>query len=126
MAKPVPFPFVLEELFSEQITVKPMFGCHALYRGDKILLILRSQKDHEDDNGVWVATSAEHHESLRKQIPSLRSIKIFGPGESSWQNIPVDGDDFERDVLKTCELIRSNDPRIGRIPAKKKKKKAKT
>ncbi|HYC85061.1 MAG TPA: hypothetical protein VEB86_07555 [Chryseosolibacter sp.] len=120
MSKPVPFDFVLEKLFRLQPTVKPMFGCHAVYVNDKIVLVLRKKDDEGFDNGVWLATSGEHHDSLRSQFPSLRSIRVFGGGETEWQNIPFDSVDFEESVTTACELILKNDPRIGRIPRKKK------
>lgn len=102
-----------------------MFGCHALYRGEKIILIVRQKPEHTEDNGVWVATSQEHHQSLKQVIPSLRTIHLFGTGESAWQNIPEDSDSFESDVFTACELIKKNDVRIGRVPKGKKKKKIK-
>lgn len=98
-----------------------MFGCHAIYVSNKIVLILR-KKENDVDNGVWVATTTDHHESLRKIFPSMRSIKLFGEGESGWQVIPWDADDFEESVNLACDLILKNDPRIGKIPKPKKKK----
>jgi hypothetical protein len=122
--KPVPFSFVFDSLFPLEPVIKPMFGCHALYSGEKILLILRSKEDHADANGVWIATSKEHHNSLKMLLPSLRTIDILseGKGETNWQMIHEDAETFEEDVNLICELIRKNDPRIGRIPKKKKKK----
>jgi hypothetical protein len=76
--KSIPFDFVFDYLFPIIPAVKPMFGCHALYLEEKIILILRNRKDHAEDNGVWVATEFEHHETLRKEIPSLRRIFLFG------------------------------------------------
>ena len=120
--KPIPFNFVLEELYSENPTVRPMFGCHAIYVRNKLVLILRKRDDHECDNGVWIATDAAHHESLRCLFPSMRSIKLLGGSTTSWQNLPLDADDFEESVLKVCNLILKNDARIGKIPKKKKKR----
>lgn len=96
-----------------------MFGCHALYVGQKIVLILRERKDHAEDNGVWVATEFEHHESLRKEIPSLRRIFLFGNKETVWQNIPLDSGNFEKEVIIACEMVKRGDKRIGKIPKKK-------
>jgi hypothetical protein len=76
--KALPFSFVLENLFSLYPIVKPMFGCHSVYIGDKIVLSLRDKND--DDSGVWIATKKEYHSSLKKDLPCMRSIKIFGPG----------------------------------------------
>ena len=39
-----------------------MFGCTAIYVADKIMLILRDRPDETADNGVWLATTAQHHE----------------------------------------------------------------
>lgn len=121
--KKTPYPFVLEELADLEIYTKPMFGCLAIYLEEKILIILRDREDHPRDNGVWVATEMEHHLSLRKELPSLRSIEIFGPGETAWQNLPALEDDFEESVFTICSMIRKRDERIGRVPKKRKPKK---
>jgi hypothetical protein len=118
----IPFDFVFEYLEPLPYVVKPFFGCFAIYLGDKIMLILRDKKDHPDVNGVWIAASHESHESLKKTFPSMCSVSIFndGNGETAWQMIPVDADDFESSVSELCKLIRRGDKRIGRVPKKKK------
>jgi hypothetical protein len=119
----IPFDFVLDRLDGSSPIVRPMFGCHAIYLGEKIVLILRSKDDDSKyDNGVWVATTEEHHFSLKKIFPSMRPIRIFGGKTSAWQNIPADADDFEESVITACEMVLKNDPRIGKIPGGKKKK----
>jgi hypothetical protein len=118
----IPYDFVLEELDRLQPVVKPMFGSHAVYVQNKIVFILRKKDLGDSDNGVWVATTNEHHESLRNDLPSLRSIQVFGGGETGWQIIPSDADDFEEATLKACALVLRNDIRIGKIPEQKKKK----
>ena len=120
--KPVAFDFVVEELFAVNPVVKPMFGCHAVYVRDKIVLILRSKEGVTHDNGVWIATTHEHHESLRKDFPSMRTISVFGRTESGWQNLPEDDENFEEAVMKVCKLIMRGDPRIGKKPNPRKKK----
>ena len=104
--------------------VKPFFGCYGVYVGNKIMLILRERKDHTEVNGVWIATSHEHHESLRKTFPSMHSVTILndGNGETGWQMIPVSAPDFESSVIELCQLIRRGDQRIGKVPKKKKGK----
>jgi len=81
------------------------------------MLILRQRQDFTDTNGVWIATTQEHHRSLKTDLPSLRSISTYsgGIGETEWQMIPVDTDDFESSVRKVCELIKHSDHRIGRM-----------
>ena len=122
-SKNVPFDFVLDELYSLDPVVKPMFGCHAIYIQNKIVLMLRLKEQHAYDNGVWVASLPEHWDALKREFPSLRTIKLFGETVSSWQNLPHDADDFEESVLKICALVRKNDARIGKIPKPKKRKK---
>lgn len=118
--KPIPFEFILDYLFPFVPEIKPMFGSFAFYNGKKIVLIVRDKKDDPEMNGVWVATSKEHHESLRKELPSLSSIPLLGKGETNWQLIPAGADDFEAAVIHVCELVKKGDKRIGTIPKKKK------
>ncbi len=127
--KPIPFEFVLELLENIDPRIKPMFGCHAIYNGEKIVLILRDRADHPADNGVWLATTSEHHPSLKKIFPNMRSLKLFGEGPTGWQVLPADSEDFEESVTTACELVIKGDLRIGKIPKAKKikaKKKKKT
>src|SRR5690349_1399912 len=76
--KPLPHPFVLEALEAAHPETRPMFGCIAVYVGEKIVLVLRDKGSADPDCGVWVATIHEHHESLRRELPSLRSISVLG------------------------------------------------
>jgi hypothetical protein len=121
-SKVIPFDFVIEHLHTADPLVKQMFGCHSIYLKDKIVLALRRRDDFTQDNGVWIATTRDHHESLRRVLPSLRTISLFGVSESGWQNIPEEGERFEEEVTTACDLILKGDPRIGKIPKAKKKK----
>src|SRR5258708_38365168 len=76
-SRPVPHEFVLDAIASLSPRTHPMFGCLAVYVEDKIVLALRDKQDHAEDNGVWLATTQEHHESLQRGFPSLRAIHIF-------------------------------------------------
>jgi hypothetical protein len=76
--KPVPHEFVLDALAEMQPRTNPMFGCLAVYVGEKIVLVLRDKRDGSADNGVWLATIHDHHESLRAEFPTMRSIQVFG------------------------------------------------
>jgi hypothetical protein len=121
---PRPFEFVLDELEDLDPMTKPMFGALAVYVRDAIVLILRDRPKSPRDNGVWLATTAEHHASLKRDFPSMRSIEVFGPGPTGWQVLPSDAADFEEAALKACELIKKSDPRIGKIPKPRKPKKS--
>ena len=93
-----------------------MFGCYAIYIGGKICLILRKRKDHPGINGVWLATSIEHHASLMKEFPAMKSIDILGKSPTNWQVLPETSEDFEQAVIRACELVVRGDRRIGRVP----------
>jgi hypothetical protein len=93
-----------------------MFGCLAVYVGEKIVICLRDKPAYAEDNGVWLATQLEHHESLRREFPNMRSIRVLGKDPTGWQVLPSDSPDFEEAALRACELILAGDPRIGKIP----------
>ncbi len=112
----MPHEFVLDALAAISPETRSMFGCLALYVEDKIVLILRDKAGKSPDNGVWLATTKEHHESLRGEFPNMRSIQVFGKKVTGWQVLPADAPDFEEAALRACELIVARDPRIGKIP----------
>jgi hypothetical protein len=124
--KTTPWSFVLDELEKASPYTKPMFGCTAVYVGERIVLVLRERESSPEDNGVWLATTSEHHESLKRDFPSMRSIQLFGPGPTGWQVLPSSDPDFEEAALKACKLILRGDARIGKVPSKKVKKVAKS
>ncbi len=76
--KKLPFQFVLDELEPLAPLVKPMFGCHAVYVGEKLVLFLcerESLLDPQkvaDQQGVWLATTREAYASLAAEFPSAR------------------------------------------------------
>jgi hypothetical protein len=115
----VPHEFVLDALEPIGPVTKPMFGCLAVYVRERIVLILRDHRDHPADNGVWLATTAEHHESLRREFPHMRSLQLFGTPVTSWQVLPSDAGDFEESALRACELVLARDPRIGKVPGRR-------
>jgi len=114
--KAVPHEFVLDAIAALSPQTRPMFGCLAVYIQEKIVLILRDKRDKTADNGVWLATTEEHHESLRREFPNMRSIRVLGKKVTGWQVLPADAPDFEQSSLRACELIVARDPRIGKLP----------
>ena len=114
--KVVPHEFVLDAIAPLSPRTNPMFGCLAVYVEDKIVLILRDRRSKTADNGVWLATTEEHHESLRREFPSMRSIRLFGKKVTGWQVLPAQAPDFEEAALRACELILAGDLRIGKVP----------
>lgn len=114
--KPVPHEFVLDAIARLSPRTHPMFGCLAVYVGERIVLILRDKRDATDDNGVWLATTHEHHRSLQRDFPNMRSIRVLGKKVTGWQVLPADAPDFEEAALRACEFVLARDPRIGKVP----------
>src|ERR1700687_3259487 len=103
--KPIPHEFVLEAIAPLSPTTRPMFGCLAIYVKDKIVLILRDKdkRGQAADNGVWLATTEEHHQSLRREFPHMRSIKVLGKKVTGWQVFPSDAEGFQEAAASGCE-----------------------
>jgi hypothetical protein len=118
--KPAPHSFVLDALADLSPQTRPMFGCLAVYVDEKIVLVLRDKPDSPDDNGVWLATTHDHHESLRREFPSMRSIRVLGKPVTGWQLLPAEAPDFEEAALRACELVAQRDHRIGKVPKPRK------
>lgn len=123
--KPIPHAFVLDALSTLPPYTRPMFGCLAIYVKDKIVLILRDKATNTPDNGVWLATTQEHHQSLRGEFPNMRSIQLLGKRVTGWQVLPVDAPDFESSALRACELVLAGDSRIGKVPGARTSKSSK-
>ena len=123
--KAVPHAFVLDALADLEPRTNPMFGCLAVYVGEKIVLVLRDKHPPDTDNGVWLATTQEHHESLQREFPNMRSIRVFGKPVTGWQVLPASTPDFEEAALHACELVIARDPRIGKVPKKKNSRRTK-
>jgi hypothetical protein len=124
--KAPPHEFVLEALGPASPVTRPMFGCLAVYVKEQIVLILRDRPDYPADNGVWLATSEEHHASLRREFPRMRSIQLFGGAVTHWQVLPMDAADFEESAMRACELVLARDSRIGRVPTPRRVKRSVT
>src|ERR1019366_8535063 len=108
--------FVLDAIAALSPTTRAMFGCLAIYVKDKIVLILRDKRDQTADNGVWLPPPQEHHQRLRQEVPTMRSLKGLGKKVTGWQVLPADAEDFEEAAQRACELVLAGDPRIGKVP----------
>jgi hypothetical protein len=127
--KEPPYSFVLEELkespIAPRLRTKPMFGCTAVYIGLKIVFILRKKDDPPShDDGIWVAMLPEHNASVLRELASLRPISFFRERAfNGWMNLPEDAGGFEEAALEACRLVIRGDPRIGKIPKPRAKRK---
>ena len=75
---------------------------------------------------MWLATTPEHHASLRREFPNMRSIEVLGKKVTGWQVLPADAPDFEEAALRACELVIARDPRIGKVPKSRRSPQAKS
>ena len=114
--KPVPHEFVLDAIAPLSPMTRPMFGCLAIYVQDKIVLILRDKREQTADNGVWLATTEEHHQSLRREFSNMRSIRVLRKKVTAWDVLPTDAQDFEEAAQHACDLVLAGGPRIGKVP----------
>ncbi len=124
--KPKPHAFVLDAVGGVITRTKPMFGSLALYVNERIVLILRDKRDGSVNDGVWLATTAEHHASLKREFPNMRPV-VLPVGElGDWQVLASDTPDFEEAALRACELVLAGDPRIGKVPKSNRRKPTKS
>lgn len=120
--KAPPYPFFLEAAGADGLLRKPMFGCFAYYRDEKILFIVRERDSAPADNGIWIISADEAaRDSLMTELPSMRPIYMFEKEEGLWKNLPADSDAFEEEAFAFAELVVSGDERVGRVPKAKKK-----
>lgn len=117
----MPHKFILDYLYPLETRIKNMFGNYSIYLGPKIYLATRQNEKNPLDNGIWIGTKVEYHESLKQEFPSLTSIRSYKI--KKWLLLPVDAEDFEEVAISICDLIKSDDPRIGVLPKPKNKKK---
>ena len=123
--KSPPYPFLLEALAQIEPEVRPMFSGYAVYIGDKIVAMLRDSPKLPEDNGVWMVfaeTPDPGDRKLRKEFPSLRPIRALQGKIAHWLLIPADSPTFETESLYACDLLLARDPRLGRIPESRRKR----
>jgi len=74
--KPIPHAFVLEAISTLSPYTRPMFGCLAVY-------VRQNRVDPADkptntaDNGVWLATTQEHHQSCGASSQTCGRFKYW-------------------------------------------------
>ena len=102
-----------------------MFGCRAVYVGEKIVLVFCNRPQLKKDLGIWVCIPSEHCASMKRDYPVLRGVSFFEDPNAAWQCLPEGSAEFESLALEFCALIRKGDPRIGRVPQSKRTKRHK-
>ena len=113
--RPIPFPFVIDELDSLRPTVRTVFGFTHVYLEDKLLFSLRDNTTQPGSNGMWLYTTTEHADSLAREFNDLPRRQIWRSGKKAWIILASRLPDFEEHAFKACELILRGDQRIGRL-----------
>jgi hypothetical protein len=121
--KKLPFQFVLDELEPLTPLIKPMFGCYAVYVGEKLVLFLCDSEKWDAQRGLWLPTTPELYASLAADFSTARVLALDPAqaklNKSPWLLLPAGVPEFEGQALRACELILQRDPRIGRVPKQK-------
>ncbi len=117
-ARDIPFEFVLEELSPLEPRTRPMFGCTAVYLDERIVCVLR--KKGSEDDGVWLAYEAEREAEVLALFPALAPITLF-PDSHGWRKLSPERPTFEEGVLRVCQLLRTGDTRLGKVPVSRKR-----
>lgn len=93
-----------------------MFGAKAVYLDGKLMLCFMAKV--EPWRGVLVCTEREHQESLIAAFPALSPHPVL----PKWLYLPETCEDFETIAQRLVSLARRRDPRIGVVPAPKKRR----
>lgn len=120
--KKVPFEFVLDEFSGMDLRVKPMFGAYGVYIGNKIIFVLRKKEKMDFDTGIWVGIPDDCILEMKEKFPVLQNLTLFGKPPTAWQVLRETELEFEEIAFALCKLIKKGDPRIGRIPKLRLKK----
>jgi hypothetical protein len=88
---------------------RKMFGCLAIYLGQKNIMMLAEFPDDEVWNGVLIPTFYEHHESLMEQFEGLSPHAVL----KKWLYLPLKHPQFEEGVAALVLAIAKKDARIG-------------
>lgn len=115
-----PLQWLVEPLAdAPSFVLKAWFGGRTVTLHGRHHLVLMTQG--EPWQGVLVCTWHEQHASLRAEFPALVQHPVLG----KWLYLPEAAPTFERDARRLVQCVKSGDPRLGILPAAKKKRRAK-
>jgi len=117
MKPSIPFDFLLNDL-PAGIIVKPAIGMFYIYFNGRIVLIFRKTNKNPQFNGIWIATTRDHHHSLKVDVPAVSEFQLEEGIDTAWLLLNHEHDDFESAATKICQLVAYKDPRIGKVTPK--------
>ena len=107
---------------AEPLADEPTFQLKAWFGGRTIMLHGRHQlfltTQGEPWQGILVCTYHEHQPSLMAEFSSLKPHPIL----KKWLYLPETSETFETDARRLVKRVQAQDPRLGILPAAKKKK----
>lgn len=95
--------------------LRTMFGAKAVYLDGKLMLCFCAGE--EPWRGMLVSTDHARHAALQAEFPGLTPHPIL----PKWLYLPETADRFERLAVRLVALARRRDPRIGVVPAPRKR-----
>ena len=122
--------WLFEDLFEyPEFAYKRMFGGLAIYYSGLMVAVLMEDPeqnyyknlrfDYPIWNGFLLPTFREHHESLISDLPELLPHPVLG----KWLYLPLTTEKYDEVSQIILQMIKSRDPRLGILPAIKKKNK---
>lgn len=119
-ARPVhPHQWLWETLERDPAFVlRSMFGAKAVYLDGKIMLCFSAGD--EPWNGLLVCTDQARHAALQADFPMLVPHRIL----PKWLYLSEASEAFDRTAPRLVALARARDPRLGVVPAPKKRRRA--
>ncbi|MBX7143595.1 MAG: hypothetical protein K1X79_04020 [Oligoflexia bacterium] len=117
--KPHHFDWIVERLREHPSYLeRQMFSCRACYCHGKLMLVL-ADSEAPDWMGLLVPTERDFHTSLKKEFSELLAHPVLG----KWLYLREDAEHFEDTAIALARLALSEDPRLGVLPSKKRKRK---
>lgn len=98
--------------------LRTMFGAKAVYLDGKLMCCFCAGE--EPWRGMLVSTDHARHAALQAEFPELTPHPIL----PKWLYLPETADRFERSATRLVALARRRDPRIGIVPAPRKRRTA--
>ncbi|HVT72026.1 MAG TPA: hypothetical protein VHD61_02740 [Lacunisphaera sp.] len=120
-ARPVhPHQWLWEPLERDPAFVlRSMFGAKAVYLDGKLMLCFSAGEEPWD--GLLVCTDQARHGALQADFPALVPHRIL----PKWLYLSGNTDAFDRVAPQLVALARSRDPRLGVVPAPKRRRRNK-
>lgn len=79
-------------------------------------MIVRGKRKDTEDNGVWLATTEQHHEGLTPRVPEHAIHSCTREGSNGLAGHSGRRRGFRGGGARACDLVMAGEPRIGKVP----------